>query len=64
MTNLHVQAGMFGALIIEARDAKEDLVRRVFPYQREYTLLLSEVDTVMDETRAIVDRIAGKKARA
>ncbi len=46
MTNLHVQAGMFGALIIEP---KEDLVKRVFPYEREYTLLLSEVDTVMVE---------------
>ncbi len=46
MTNLHVQAGMFGALIIEP---KEDLVRKVFPYDREYTLILSEVDTVMVE---------------
>ncbi len=46
MTNLHVQAGMFGSLIIEP---KEDLVQRVFPYKREYTLLLSEVDTVMVE---------------
>ncbi len=46
MTNLHVQAGMFGALIIEP---KEDLIKKVFPYEREYTLLLSEVDTVMVE---------------
>lgn len=46
MTNLHVQAGMFGALIVEP---KEDLVKKVFPYEREYTLLLSEVDTVMVE---------------
>jgi FtsP/CotA-like multicopper oxidase with cupredoxin domain len=46
MTNLHVQAGMFGALIIEP---KEDLVQKVFPYSREFTLLLSEVDTVMVE---------------
>jgi FtsP/CotA-like multicopper oxidase with cupredoxin domain len=46
MTNLHVQAGMFGALIIEP---KEDLVKKVFPHEREYTLLLSEVDTVMVE---------------
>lgn len=46
MTNLHVQAGMFGSLIIEP---KEDLVKRVFPYTREYTLILSEVDTVMVE---------------
>lgn len=46
MTNLHVQAGMFGALIVEPQ---EDIVQRVFPYQRDYTLLLSEVDTVMLE---------------
>jgi FtsP/CotA-like multicopper oxidase with cupredoxin domain len=46
MTNLHVQAGMFGALIVEPKD---DLVKRVFPYEREYTLLLNEVDTVMVE---------------
>jgi FtsP/CotA-like multicopper oxidase with cupredoxin domain len=46
MTNLHVQAGMFGSLIIEP---KVDLVKQVFPYEREYTLLLSEVDTVMVE---------------
>lgn len=48
MTNLHVQAGMFGALIVESKD---DLVKKVFPYEREYTLLLSEVDTVMVETQ-------------
>ena len=48
MTNLHTQAGMFGALIIEPKD---DLVKKVFPHQREYTLLLSEVDTVMVESR-------------
>ncbi len=51
MTNLHVQAGMFGALIIEPRNPNEDLVRRVFPYQREYTMLLSEVDTVMVQSQ-------------
>jgi FtsP/CotA-like multicopper oxidase with cupredoxin domain len=48
MTNLHVQAGMFGSLIIEP---KEDLVKKFFPYTRDYTLLLSEVDTVMVEER-------------
>ncbi len=48
MTNLHVQAGMFGALIIEP---KEDLVKKVFPHEREYTMILSEVDTVLVETQ-------------
>lgn len=51
MTNLHVQAGMFGALIIEPRNPKDDLVQRVFPYQREYTLLLNEIDTAMVEAQ-------------
>jgi FtsP/CotA-like multicopper oxidase with cupredoxin domain len=46
MTNLHVQAGMFGALVIEAKD---DSVKRTFPYTREYTLLLSEADTMYVE---------------
>ena len=46
MTNLHVQAGMFGALIVEPKD---DPVKRAFPYEREYTLALSEVDTIMVE---------------
>ncbi len=48
MTNLHIQAGMFGALIIEP---KEDIVKKVFPYEREYTLCLSEVDTIMVESQ-------------
>ncbi len=46
MTNLHVQAGMFGSLVVEP---KSDIVKQVFPYTREYTLLLSEVDTVLVE---------------
>lgn len=46
MTTLHVQAGMFGALIVEPKD---DIVKKTFPYEREYTLALSEVDTVMVE---------------
>jgi FtsP/CotA-like multicopper oxidase with cupredoxin domain len=47
MTTLHVQAGMFGSLIIEPKGV--DPVRRLFTYEREYTLLLSEVDTAMVE---------------
>jgi FtsP/CotA-like multicopper oxidase with cupredoxin domain len=42
MTTLHVQAGMFGALIIEPQ---EDPIEKIFPYKREYTMILSEVDT-------------------
>ena len=42
MTTLHQQAGLVGSLIIEPKD---DIVRKTFPYQREYTMLLSELDT-------------------
>ncbi|MDR3608724.1 MAG: multicopper oxidase domain-containing protein [Oligoflexia bacterium] len=48
MTTLHVQAGMFGAFIIEP---KVDPVKKLFPYEREYTLLLSEVDTHLVQTQ-------------
>ena len=46
MTQLHVQAGMFGILIIEP---KNDPIQAQFPYTRDYTLALSEVDTRMVE---------------
>ncbi|MCA1596527.1 MAG: multicopper oxidase domain-containing protein [Chloroflexi bacterium] len=42
MTTLHQQAGLVGALVIEAKD---DIVQKFFPYTRDYTLLLSELDT-------------------
>lgn len=42
MTTLHQQAGLVGALIVEP---KEDVVKKYFPYQRDYTLLTSEFDT-------------------
>lgn len=44
MTNMHIQAGLYGALIIEPYDG-EDIVQKTFPYERDYTLVLSEVDT-------------------
>ncbi|HJT25031.1 MAG TPA: multicopper oxidase domain-containing protein, partial [bacterium] len=48
MTPLHIQAGLFGSLIIESEN---DPVRDIFPYDRDYTLILSEIDTnyVRDE---------------
>ena len=42
MTTLHTQAGLVGSLIVESAD---DPVQSVFPYEREYTMLLSEIDT-------------------
>lgn len=42
MTTLHQQAGLVGSLIVESKD---DIVKKTFPYTREYTQLLSEIDT-------------------
>jgi FtsP/CotA-like multicopper oxidase with cupredoxin domain len=42
MTPLHIQAGMFGALIIESDN---DPIQKTFPYTRDYTLVLCEHDT-------------------
>lgn len=47
MTPLHIQAGMYGALIVESND---DPIKKMFPYTRDYTLALCEHDTrYMDE---------------
>ncbi len=43
MTTLHQTAGLIGSLIIEPREP--DIVQKTFPYDREYTLILSEIDT-------------------
>lgn len=43
-TPLHMQSAMHGAFIIES---DEDPVRRQFPYDREYTLILNQQDTAM-----------------
>lgn len=43
-TPLHMQSAMHGALIVE-RD--EDPIQKDFPYTREYTLILNQVDTAM-----------------
>lgn len=42
MTTLHQMAGLVGSLIVES---KNDIVKTTFPYTREYTMLLSEIDT-------------------
>ena len=42
MTPLHIQAGMYGALIVESDN---DPIQKAFPYTRDYTLVLCEHDT-------------------
>jgi len=42
MTVMHIQAGLVGSLIVEPED---DIIQRSFPYTRDYTQLLTELDT-------------------
>lgn len=42
-TSMHMQAGMYGAFIVERPD---DPIRERFPYTRDHVLLLSSIDTV------------------
>lgn len=42
-TSMHMQAGMYGAFIIERPD---DPVHAKYPYTQDYTLILSSIDTV------------------
>ena len=49
-TPLHMQSAMHGALIVESDD---DPIRRQFPYTREYTLLLNQIDSRMMEAELL-----------
>lgn len=42
-TSMHMQAGMYGAFIVERSD---DPVHAQYPYTQDYTLMLSSIDTV------------------
>lgn len=42
-TSMHMQAGMYGAFIVERPD---DPVYAKYPYTQDYTLILSSIDTV------------------
>jgi manganese oxidase len=42
-TSMHMQAGMYGAFIVENAD---DPIHAKFPYTQDYTLVLSSIDTV------------------
>ncbi len=42
-TSMHMQAGMYGAFIVERA---EDPVHLKYPYTQDYTLILSSIDTV------------------
>lgn len=60
-TPLHMQSAMHGALIVEP---EHDPVRRSFPYTREYTLILNQVDTAMvrREMRHMLSRMRARVA--
>lgn len=55
-TLLHMQAGMFGSLIVEEPD---DPIKKRFPYEREYTLLYSahDLNFLRNEINAMLERM-------
>tara|TARA_R110002072_G_scaffold238038_2_gene395440 strand:+ start:26769 stop:28058 length:1290 start_codon:yes stop_codon:yes gene_type:complete len=55
-TLMHMQAGMFGSLIVEN---PQDPIKERFPYDREYTLVYSSHDTnyVREEMNGMLERM-------
>lgn len=55
-TVLHMQAGMYGSIIMEERD---DPIQRKFPYEREYTLVYSahDINFLRQELNAMLERM-------
>jgi len=55
-TLLHMQAGMFGSLIVEDPD---DPIKKRFPYEREYTLIYSahDLNFLRNEINAMLERM-------
>ncbi len=62
-TSMHMQAGMYGALIVERKD---DPIRARYPYTQDYVLLLSSIDTVFvrDQMNAMFARMRQRDALA
>ncbi len=59
-TLLHMQAGMYGALIVEN---PHDPIRKQFPYEREYTLIYSahDVDFLRSELNTMLERMKERR---
>ncbi len=55
-TLLHMQSGMYGSFIVEDPD---DPIKKVFPYEREYTLVYSAHDSnfIRNELNAMLERM-------
>ncbi len=55
-TLMHMQAGMFGTLIVEN---PKDPIKEKFPYEREYTLVYSSHDSnyIRDEMNSMLERM-------
>tara|TARA_R110002050_G_C8932441_1_gene512078 strand:- start:1283 stop:2539 length:1257 start_codon:yes stop_codon:yes gene_type:complete len=55
-TVLHMQAGMFGSLIVEDPN---DSIKKQFPYEREYTLIYSahDVNYIRQEMNRMLERM-------
>jgi len=55
-TLLHMQSGMYGSIIIEK---DEDPIKKIFPYDREYTLIYSahDVNFLRNELNSMLERM-------
>ncbi|MBW8242849.1 MULTISPECIES: multicopper oxidase family protein [Flagellimonas] len=55
-TVMHMQAGMFGSIIVEDPD---DPIKKQFPYEREYTLVYGahDVNYIRNEMNRMLDRM-------
>jgi FtsP/CotA-like multicopper oxidase with cupredoxin domain len=62
-TSMHMQAGMYGAFIVERPD---DPIRDRYPYTRDHVLILSSIDTVFvrDQMNAMFARMRQRDAAA
>lgn len=58
-TMLHMQAGMYGAIIVEPVEGQTDPIQDAFPYEREYTLIYSSHDTnfIRKELNVMLERM-------
>ena len=62
-TMLHMQAGMYGSIIVEPREGETDPIQEQFPYEREYTFIYSSHDTnfIREELNIMLERMKERR---